>query len=120
MIQFRKSHRILRADLSGGAWGHPDISFHGVTPGHAQEFEPHEHYVGVLFAGTERDRSDLVYVAANAWWEELEVKLPGLPQDRNWTLAVSTWEETPFTPFPWNGSKFTIGPRSVMVFTAGD
>lgn len=120
MIRFRKSHRVLRTNLSGGTWGHPDVSFHGVTPGHAKTFESHERYVGVLFAGTDKGKNDLVYVAANAWWEELEVRLPNLPQNRNWTLAVSSWEETPFTPFPWNGSRFTIGPRSVMVFTAGD
>ena len=120
MIRFRKDHRILRADLSGGAWGYPDVSFHGVTPGHAKTFQPHEHYVGVLFAGSERGRSDLVYVAANTWWEELEVKLPALPRNRGWTLAASTWEETPLSPVPWQGNRFTIGPRSVMVFTAGN
>jgi len=120
MIRFRKAHRVLRVDLSGGAWGYPDVSFHGVTPGHAKTFEPHEHYVGVLFAGTEKGINSLVYVAANTWWKELEVKLPPLPRNRGWTLAVSTWEETPMSPFAWQGDRFTIGPRSVMVFTAGD
>ena len=116
MIRFRKEHRVLRTSLSGGACGFPDVSFHGVEPWHDGFFEDHERYVGVMFAGAQRSTGpQIVYVASNAWWEELYVRLPELPASAEWTLAVDTWEETVPAPRPVSGG-FTIRPRSVMVF----
>ena len=116
MIAFRKAHRVLRTDLSGGTMGMPDISFHGVNPWHQGAFGDDERYLGVMFAGYERNEgSEVVYVASNAYWEELEVTLPSLPMSMHWQLAVNTWEaEQRATVF--EGSRFRIGPRSVMVF----
>ena len=59
----------------------------------------------------------MVYVASNAWWEELEVTLPRLPASMYWELAVDTWEETQ-PPCRAAEDRFTIHPRSVMVFVA--
>ena len=118
MIRFRKEHRVLRSNLSSGACGFPDVSFHGVEPWHGGFFEDHERYVGVMFAGAQRDTGpQIVYVASNAWWEELEVTLPRLPASMYWEKAVDTWEEAQ----PPQGSvddKVTVRPRSVMVFVA--
>lgn len=118
MIRFRKEHRVLRANLSGGCCGFPDVSFHGVEPWHEGPFENHERYVGVLFAGAERSTGpQIVYVASNAWWEELEVTLPRLPASMYWERAVDTWEET--QPLRQAAEdRFAIRPRSVMVFVA--
>ncbi len=116
MISFRKAHRVLRANLSNGACGFPDVSFHGVTPGHTGPFAGHERYVGVLFSGWEREaRSQVVYVASNAWWEDLEVVLPALPAAMRWELAVDTWQG-PQCVRPQAGERFLIHGRSVMVF----
>ncbi len=118
MIRFRKEHRVLRANLSGGCCGFPDVSFHGVEPWHEGPFESHERYVGVLFAGAERSTGpQIVYVASNAWWEELEVTLPRLPASMYWERAVDTWEETQ-PPRQAAEDRFAIRPRSVMVFVA--
>jgi glycogen operon protein len=118
MIRFRKEHRVLRTNLSNGACGFPDVSFHGVEPWHEGLFESHERYVGVMFAGAERGTGpQMVYVASNAWWEELEVTLPRLPASMYWELAVDTWEETQ-PPCRAAEDRFTIHPRSVMVFVA--
>ena len=116
MIRFRKEHRILRSDLSGGCWGFPDYSFYGVD-GPRHGFADHDHYVGVLFAGGERGVGpQLVYVASNAYWEELQINLPELPASEGWSLAVDTWDEAPpDSPAPV-GNWITIRPRSVMVF----
>ncbi len=115
MIRFRKEHRVLRANLSNGACGFPDVSIHGVTPW-KREFDSHEHYIGVLFAGWDQGSGDqLVYVASNAYWDTLDVELPRLPDGMSWHLAVDTWNEEPQTYGPvWD--HFTIRPRSVMVF----
>ena len=115
MIRFRKEHRVLRANVSDGCWGLPDVGFYGVN-GHCGGFGEHDRYVGVLFTGGERGVGpQAVYVASNAWWEELYVHLPELPASANWTLVVDTWEETVPAPRSVSGG-FTIRPRSVMVF----
>ena len=117
MIRFRKKHRVLRRDMSGGACGFPDVSFHGVSPW-SDRFGPHDRYVGVMFAGAERNVGpQIVYVASNAYWEELNAALPQLPASMRWEQVVDTWEEE---QHPWlvDGSCFTIGPRSVKVFVA--
>ena len=117
MIRFRKEHRVLRRDISGGACGLPDVSFHGVAPW-KEQFDRHDRYVGVMFAGAERNVGpQIVYVASNSYWGELNAALPQLPASMRWECVVNTWDEEQH-PWPVNGNCFTIGPRSVMVFEA--
>ena len=117
MIQFRKEHRVLRANVSDGACGFPDVSFHGVKPwsGH---FEGHDRYVGVMFTGQEGGKDvQIVYLASNAYWEDITAELPALPHGLVWKIAADTWEERQ-DPQEISGTGFTIRPRSVMVFEA--
>ncbi len=117
MIRFRKAHRVLRANTNNGACGFPDVSFHGTAPW-KEEFGGHDHYVGVMFAGWERETGpQIVYVASNAYWCELEAELPQLPASMSWHLVVSTWQEEQGA-YLQRGNRFTIGPRSVLVFEA--
>ncbi len=114
MIRFRKEHRILRINVSDGAYGFPDVSFHGVRPWR-DHFSRHEHYIGVLFAGREEGKeADILYLASNAYWEELSVCLPDLPQHMSWQIEADTWEEQ-MSPGPLEGNTFVIRPRTVMV-----
>ena len=116
MIQFRKDHRVLRTDTGVGVFGFPDVSFYGVTSEPKENFADYEHYLGVLFTGwEEKTGPQVIYVASNAYWEELNVTLPRLPSSMGWELVVNTLEEIPFAPRRV-GDSFTIGPRSVMVF----
>ncbi len=117
MIQYRKSHRILRADLSGGACGFPDFSFHGVEPWQEQ-FAGYDHYLGVMFAGkAEREKPEILYIASNAYWEPLEVQLPELPATLHWEAEVDTWKAAQ-PQRPLRGNLVTVHERSVMVFAA--
>lgn len=117
MIRFRKEHQVLRRDMSGGACGFPDVSFHGVAPWQ-DRFGPQDHYVGVMFAGAERNVGpQIIYVASNSYWEELNAALPQLPMSMRWEQTVDTWEMAQQPCFV-EGNCFTIGPRSVMVFVA--
>ena len=117
MIRFRKEHRVVRTDMGGGGCGFPDVSFHGVAPWN-DHFAPHDRYVGVMFAGSERNVGpQIVYVASNSYWEELNAALPQLPASMCWECVVNTWDEEQH-PWPVDGNCFTIGPRSVMVFVA--
>ncbi len=116
MIAFRKAHKVLRTNLSDGALGLPDVSFHGVRPWHEGAFGADEHYVGVMFTGYERSKGpEAVYVASNAYWGELEAVLPELPQSMRWELAANTWEAEQH-PGRMESRNFRIPPRSVMVF----
>ena len=117
MIRFRMEYRVLRATLSDGACGFPDVSIHGTSPW-KERFERHDRYVGVMFAGWERKTGpQIIYVASNAYWNELEAELPQLPSSMSWELRVDTWNEEQRT-WPQYGNRFQIGPRSVKVFVA--
>ena len=49
-----------------------------------------------MFAGREEGKGpQTVYIASNAYWEELDVELPVLPDGMEWELAADTWEDTP-------------------------
>ena len=116
MIRLRKENRVLRTNLSDGCWGHPDASFYGVN-GPQDAFGGHEHYVGILYTGGERGVGPkAVYVASNAWWEDLYVRLPELPPSACWYLAADTWEERVSDKLIPTTGGFIIRPRSVMVF----
>ena len=118
MIRFRKEHRVLRAQTENCSCGFPDISFHGTTPWRDRPFERHDRYVGVMFAGWDQTSgTQVVYVASNAWWEDLTVTLPQLPASMYWVKEVDTWTaEQQQSAVP--GCQVSIRARSVMVFTA--
>ena len=117
MILFRMEHRILRTNLSDGVSGFPDISFHGVTPWRQEPYSGHDRYVGVLFTGWERETGpQVIYVASNAYWEELQVELPQLPASMCWELVTDTFEEELLPGRRLSGMGFAIRPRSVMIF----
>ena len=117
MIRFRMEHRILRTNLSDGVSGFPDISFHGVTPWRQEPYSDHDRYVGVLFAGWERETGpQVIYVASNSYWEELQVELPQLPASMCWELVTDTFEEELLPGRRLSGTGIAIRPRSVMIF----
>ena len=118
MIRFRKEHRVVRIAAGDGAHGFPEVSFHGVEPWRNRPFESHERYVGVMFSGWERSSGpQIVYVASNAWWEDLEVQLPRLPASLSWEKAVDTWQARQ-APCLLSDTRVTVRGRSVMVFVA--
>ena len=58
---------------------------------------------------------EAVYIASNAYWEQLDVVLPELRESMAWSLEVSTWENDSREGKPVESS-FVIPPRTVMVF----
>ncbi len=120
MIRFRKENRILRTNVSGGVLGFPDTSFHGVKPWQGQ-YESYDRYVGVMFAGQEQKGvyvdPQIIYVASNSYWEDLEVTLPTLSKTMYWENVADTWQAQQMIS-GLEGNEFTIHARSVMVFAA--
>jgi glycogen operon protein len=117
MTRFRREHSVLRKNLSNGALGFPDFSYHGTTPW-SLGYMDYDHYIGVMFAGQkEKSRPEVVYVAANSYWEEVEVILPPLPQNYQWVCVVNTWEYAQ-NQKELKTDSVKIPPRTVMVFEA--
>lgn len=117
MICFRREHVVLRANVSDGACGFPDVSFHGVEPW-CESFSAYDRYVGVMFAGQEKNsRPEIIYIASNSYWEELSVTLPQLPDLMYWRIITDTWESV-IKSAGIEGSCFTIRPRSVVILQA--
>ena len=114
MIHFRKSHRLLRTNISNGVNGFPDVSFHGTTPW-CEHFADYDRYMGVMFTGQEKSSGpQFIYIASNAYWEEVEVILPELPISMCWKIIVDTWEERQ-KPHPLYSDRISVRPRSLMV-----
>lgn len=117
MIRFRKEHRILRKNLSDGAMGFPDFSFHGTTPW-SLGYLDYDHYIGVLFAGQRpKYRPEIIYIAVNSYWEEVEVTIPPLPKEFRWSRVINTWDYEQ-SPMELCGNEAVIPPRTVQVFEA--
>ncbi|HIS26071.1 MAG TPA: glycogen debranching protein GlgX [Candidatus Pullilachnospira intestinigallinarum] len=122
LIRFRRDHPILRKNTSLSSLGFPSISFHGAAPGQS-EYGWDDHTIGVLFAGTDdRGADDLVYLAVNAYWEPVKLRLPQLPEGYLWRpVADTAREETVITGRELLGHfVYVAHPRSVCIFVAGD
>ncbi len=117
MIAFRKDHQIMRKNISDGAGGYRDISFHGTKP-NVQNFNDHDRYIGVMFAGEYPDKTqDYIYLAANSYWESLEIELPKLPQGMQWVLVSSTFADDDYLEYNAM-KKMEIQANTVAVFMA--
>ena len=79
MISYRKDHLVIRKKLPDAVCGMDSIHTHNVN---AQDISiPRDAYTfAVSFAGYDRKKGkdDLVYVAVNAYWEEVKITLPNL------------------------------------------
>ena len=122
MIVFRKKYSILRRRGLESRVGFPDISYHGVTPW-VNDFASYDHYVGVMFAGVRRTasrREEIIYIGVNAYWENLDVELPQLPNGYKWMHVITT-SEWKFTDIhrPLE-NRFGAEARSVNIFVAAN
>ena len=95
MIEFRKIHPILKNSLAPAKCGLPDMSKHGNEPWYIDSSR--EAWVlGIMFAGfnEETDEDDIVYIGINIHWEKQCVRLPDLPVNFEWRMAVNTGMST--------------------------
>ncbi len=122
MIAFRKKHIAIRKECEPCSLMFPSASIHGVNPWNA-DFNDDSHYVGVMFAGRRPNGrgDDIVYIALNTYWEDVEIRLPELSVQSSlkWTVAIDTFEEDSFIRGKMEApSVITVRRRSIMVFTA--
>ncbi|MBP0050285.1 glycogen debranching enzyme, partial [Anaerostipes hadrus] len=81
--------------------------------------------LAVSFAGYDRKKGKdaLVYVAVNAYLEEVKITLPNLSNHGAWYLSVNTYGDENRKYFYHEGEairiarEYVMNPRSIMVFT---
>lgn len=90
-IQFRKRHPAIRKDLQPARCGLPYESCHVEDP-YNGNITKDSRMIGIRFAGFSREKGhdDVVYIAINVFWEDIAIKLPGLPGGGYWALAINT------------------------------
>lgn len=125
MIDYRHKHPIIRKRLPDAVCGMEPIHTHSIR---AEETNiPRDaRTLAVSFAGYDREqgRDDIVYVAVNTYWENVEITLPRLYNQEHWYLSVNTYGDGQNRYCYPEGSeirvdgRFIMRPRTVAVFTA--
>ena len=123
MIRFRMNHPAIRRDLPGAVCGLPALTVYG--NGGENRVDDGTAALGILYAGYDRKRGrdDVVYLAVNVYWEDVNIQLPELPRYLDWYAVVNTAGDGQ-SRFCYRcgersrvGSGFLMRPRSVAVFT---
>ncbi|MCR5671062.1 MAG: glycogen debranching protein GlgX [Butyrivibrio sp.] len=123
MIQFRRKHPSIRKDITPASCGFSHISVHTENPDNGNITKDSK-VICVRYAGyiNKKGHDDIVYVAINAYWEDIQIMLPNPPEGAYWALCVDTGDETGKyfynRPRPLTWRNKTITARSVNVFIA--
>ncbi|MCI9557799.1 alpha-amylase family glycosyl hydrolase [Candidatus Ventrimonas sp. KK005] len=124
MIHYRHNHPVIRGKMPDAICGMAPIHTHDVNAD-IMEIPRDAKTIGVSFAGYDKDQGadDLVYVAVNTYWENVEITLPKLHKRGAWYLSVNTYGDgmgrycyDEKDEVRIEGS-FIMRPRSVAVFT---
>lgn len=94
LAEYRKKHRVLHMveeprNIDYLSVGLPDISFHGVEPWRV-DFSYGSRQLAVLYNGKYGDNENSIYVAMNAYWEDMVFNIPEASIDGNWKYVMST------------------------------
>lgn len=92
MINFRKRFKVITANRAAPTCTFPPESVHSNRPWKT-DFGPHSRMVGVMYAGASSGYiglDEIVYFGINAYWDTVDVELPGLPAGYAWKLYVDT------------------------------
>jgi isoamylase len=100
LIAFRRAHPVLRQRefLSGqprGAYRRPDVMWHGVRLGEP-DWGPQSRTLAMHLAGEHVPEPDCdIYLAANAWQEDLVFELPSPRPGIRWVQVIDTAAPSP-------------------------
>lgn len=118
LILFRKKHPVLKEGTHGSCRFYDNW-------GQVEGFRDIDRYIGIRFSGVldDRQNEDLIFLAANMYWEPLPINLPEPPIGTVWKLRIDTAGEKGqdigyFLDKKPINNKITIEGRSVLVFTA--
>lgn len=124
MIAYRKKHPVIRKKLDNAVCGMEGMHAHDVNADR-MEVSQNAKTLAVSFAGYDRKKckDDLVYVAVNAYWEEVRITLSNLANHGAWYLSVDTYGDENGKYCYEEGEEIRIDheyvmkPRSIVVFT---
>lgn len=124
MIAFRKDHTVIHKQLPTSVSGMEPINTYNIY-GEVTEITDATSTFCICFAGYDREkgRDDLIYIAINTYWEDVNITLPNLYGRGNWYLSVNTYGDGNGRYCYPEGkevrieSDFVMRPRSVAVFT---
>lgn len=124
MIHYRLKHPIIRKKLADAVCGMEPLHAHG-TDASKLNIDRDARTFATSFAGYDREngRDDLVYIAVNTYWMDVEITLPDLHNREFWYLSVNTYGDGNGRYFYQEGEEpridrnFIMRPRSVAVFT---
>ncbi len=123
MIQFRRKHPAIRKDCQPAQCGLPNISVHTENPDNSN-ITHDSRVICVRYAGfvNKKGHDDIVYVAINVFWEDIQITLPNPPDGAYWSLCVDTGDEEEKyyfnRPKPLTWRNKTLKSRSVSIFIA--
>lgn len=124
MIEYRKQHPTIRKQLPDAVCGMAGLNIHN-TDANVLGIPQDARVFAVSFAGYDKEKGndDLVYVAINTYWEDVDITLPDLKTQAVWFLSVNTdGDEDGVYCYPEGKEKlidgdFCLKARSVAVFT---
>ncbi len=124
MIAYRKEHRVIREKLPKAVCGMDWMHAHNVN---AKDLDipKDSYYFGISFAGYDDKKAmdDMIFIAINAHWEEVEISLPDAGKNVFWYLSVDTCgDENGTFCYPKEHEKliqttYIMRPRTVAVFS---
>lgn len=94
LVEYRKRHRVLHMkeepkNIDYLSVGFPDISFHGVEPWRV-DYSYGSRQLAVLYNGAYGDNENSIYVAMNAYWEDVVFNIPEVSLHGSWKYVMST------------------------------
>lgn len=117
MIKFRKSHDPIRKYTDKCNLDFPQVTYHN-GKAWCSEFNEDSHFAAIMYSGRTDRKDDIIFVALNTYWEELDVEIPQLPPGYNWKIKVDTFrEESIIEETEIVHDKLHIMPRTIMVLT---
>ena len=125
MIAFRNKHEIIRKRLPEAQCGLAPVHAHDVNADNVNLPE-NARTIGMSFAGYDEKmgRDDMTYMCINAYWADVSITLPRLPEDMCWYLYVNTYGDYE-EKYCYSEEEavridggFNMKPRSVAVFAA--
>ena len=124
MIAYRHKHAVIRKKLPNAVCGMEPIHAHDVRAENTNLPDGTRTF-SVSFAGYDKKKGedDLVYIALNTYWEDVEITLPDLHKRGSWYLSANTYGDGEGRYCYPEGQEiridgsFVMRPRSVAVFT---
>ena len=125
MIAFRNKHEIIRKRLPEAQCGMAPVHAHDVNADNVNLPE-NARTIGMSFAGYDEKmgRDDMTYMCINAYWADVSITLPRLPEHMCWYLYVNTYGDYE-EKYCYSEEEavridggFNMKPRSVAVFAA--